>query len=156
MIIFLNIVDPVRVDGMTVSSSLIRDLLEESDVCRAAKALGRDYSIAGRIVQEFRTGSMIGYPTANLDPRNELVPNTGVYAVRMHYRGKLHDGVANIGFNPTFKRDRMSIEIHVFDFSDEIYSREVDVSFSRELVRQISLPIEQTGLRSTAGETPFP
>jgi riboflavin kinase/FMN adenylyltransferase len=151
----VNIVEPVSVDGNVASSSLVRDLLEEGQVSQAARLLGRHYCIEGKIVEGFKTGAVIGYPTANLDPRNELVPQTGAYAVTMNIRGKSHDGVANIGYNPTFKRDRLSIEVHLFDFSKDLYSQEVDVCFierirderefstSGELVKQIAKDIER-------------
>lgn len=150
----VNIVDPVSVEGSVVSSSLIRDLLEDGLVSQAARLLGRFYCIEGKIVEGFKTGAAIGYPTANVDPMNELAPQTGVYAVTMSMRGLVHDGVANIGFNPTFKRDRMSIEVHLFDFSEDLYSEKVELCFierirderefasSSELVKQIAKDIE--------------
>lgn len=150
----VNVVEPVAVDGVTAGSSLVRDLIEEGAVERAARILGRPYSIEGKVVEGFKTGAVIGYPTANVDPRNELTPNTGAYAVTMTYQGRSHNGVANIGFNPTFKRDSLSIEVHLFGFTEDIYAAEVEVFFIQrlrdeqefaspeELVKQIGKDIE--------------
>ncbi len=136
----VNVVEPVSVDGMTASSSFVRELLEEGLVSKASDLLGRHYSIDGNIVEGFKTGAMIGYPTANLDPKNELVPSTGIYAVTMSYKGRSHYGVANIGFNPTFKRDRLSIEIHIFDFNEDLYRKEIEVFFVERIRNEKTFP----------------
>ncbi|MEC7786445.1 MAG: bifunctional riboflavin kinase/FAD synthetase, partial [Nitrospinota bacterium] len=112
----VHIVNPFQLDGMTVSSSHVREVIESGNMESARKFLGRHYSIAGPVVAGYKTGQAIGVPTANIDTSKVQIPRTGVYGVRMIYQKKSYDAVANIGFNPTFNRDRLSVEVHIFDF----------------------------------------
>ena len=151
----VNVVDPIQLDGLTVSSSHVRELIEAGNMESARKFLGRYYSIFGPVVSGYKTGQAIGFPTANIDTSKVQIPGTGVYAVRMIYQKKSYEAVANIGFNPTFQRDRLSVEVHIFDFSQAIYGKEIEVEFiSRirseiefeskdDLVVQIKKDIEQ-------------
>ena len=151
----VNVVDPIQLDGLTVSSSHVRELIEAGNMESAQKFLGRHYSIVGPVVSGYKTGQAIGFPTANIDTSKVQIPGTGVYAVRMIYQKKSYDAVANIGFNPTFQRDRLSVEVHIFDFNQAIYGKEIEVEFiSRirseiefeskdDLVVQINKDIEQ-------------
>ncbi|MEK7846301.1 MAG: riboflavin kinase, partial [Nitrospinota bacterium] len=79
----------------------------------------------------------IGFPTANIDTSYDLLPHTGVYAARTIVDGEIYDGIANVGFNPTFHRDRLSVEIHIFDFSSDIYGREIEIIFIKRLREEI-------------------
>ena len=151
----VNVVDPIQLDGLTVSSSHVRELIEAGNMESARKFLGRYYSIFGPVVSGYKTGQAIGFPTANIDTTKVQIPGTGVYAVRMIYQKKSYEAVANIGFNPTFQRDRLSVEVHIFDFSQAIYGKEIEIEFiSRirseiefeskdDLVVQIKKDIEQ-------------
>ena len=151
----VNVIDPIQLDGLTVSSSHVRELIEAGNMESAQKFLGRHYSIVGPVVSGYKTGQAIGFPTANIDTSKVQIPGTGVYAVRMIYQKKSYDAVANIGFNPTFQRDRLSVEVHIFDFNQAIYGKEIEVEFiSRirseiefeskdDLVVQINKDIEQ-------------
>ena len=151
----VHVVDPFQLDGLTVSSSHVRDLIEAGNMGSARKFLGRHYSIVGPVISGYKTGQAIGFPTANIDTSKVQIPGTGVYAVRMTYQKDSFDAVANIGFNPTFHRDRLSVEVHIFDFNQLIYGKEVEVEFiSRirseiefkskdELVVQIKKDIEE-------------
>jgi riboflavin kinase/FMN adenylyltransferase len=124
-----HIVEPIKIAGHLVSSSYVRELVEEGQVKRAREFLGRYYSIQGPVIHGYKTGEAIGFPTANIDTSKVQIPGTGVYAVRIHHGGKVYGGVSNIGFNPTFHRDRLSVEVHIFDFADKIYGEEVEVEF---------------------------
>ena len=151
----VHVVDPFQLDGLTVSSSHVRELIEAGNMESARKFLGRHYSIVGPVISGHKTGQAIGFPTANIDTSKVQIPGTGVYAVRMIYQNNSFDAVANIGFNPTFHRDRLSVEVHIFDFNQVIYGKEVEVEFiSRirseiefkskdELVVQIKKDIEE-------------
>ncbi len=151
----VHVVDPFQLDGLTVSSSHVRELIEAGNMESARKFLGRHYSIVGPVISGYKTGQAIGFPTANIDTSKVQIPGTGVYAVRMIYQKNAYDAVANIGFNPTFHRDRLSVEVHIFDFNQLIYGKEVEVEFiSRirseiefktkdELVMQIKKDIEE-------------
>jgi riboflavin kinase/FMN adenylyltransferase len=117
-------------DGRTVHSTLIRQMVMEGRVDQVPQYLGRHYRIAGRVVRgRDRGGKMLGFPTANLRLEDELVPQTGVYAVLVTCRGATYSGVANIGYNPTFGDVALSVEVHCFDFQDDIYDELIKVDF---------------------------
>jgi len=134
----VHVVEPFKLDGHTVSSSHVRELIEAGQVETASQFLGRDYSIIGPVVAGYKTGQAIGFPTANIDTSKVQIPGTGVYAVRVIYKNESHDGVANIGFNPTFNRDRLSVEVHIFDFNQVIYSKEIEVRFIARIRSEIT------------------
>ncbi len=125
----VHVVEQVKIGGQGVSSSCVRDLLEEGEVEKAAVFLGRPYSVEGPVVHGHKTGRGIGFPTANIDTSRVQIPATGVYAVRVHCEGATYNGVANIGYNPTFNRDRLSVEVHIFDFHQQIYGKRVELIF---------------------------
>ncbi len=150
----VHIIETIAVDKRVVSSSSIRQWILQGDVDEAALFLGRLYSIAGSVVEGYRKGRELGFPTANVRSTYELIPGRGVYAVMADWRGRRYEGVANIGFNPTFARTELSIEIHLFDFAEQLYGETVEVSFMRkirderafasveELVKQIRHDVE--------------
>jgi len=133
----VHVVDPFQLDGLTVSSSHVRELIEAGNVESARKFLGRHYSIVGPVISGHKTGQAIGFPTANIDTSKVQIPGTGVYAVRMIYQNNSFGAVANIGFNPTFHRDRLSVEVHIFDFNQVIYGKEVEVEFISRIRSEI-------------------
>ena len=133
----VHVVDPFQLDGLTVSSSHVRELIEAGNMESARKFLGRHYSIVGPVISGHKTGQAIGFPTANIDTSKVQIPGTGVYAVRMIYQNNSFGAVANIGFNPTFHRDRLSVEVHIFDFNQVIYGKEVEVEFISRIRSEI-------------------
>jgi riboflavin kinase/FMN adenylyltransferase len=129
-------VEPVRVDGMVVNSTVIRSFVQGGELDQAAAFLGRPYSMLGAVVEGSTRGRRVGFPTANLDPDNEVVPPCGVYAVRVRLAGRPLAGLLNIGYRPTFEDpDQVSraVEVHIFDFDELIYGRELEVIFVRKL-----------------------
>ncbi|MFQ5716179.1 MAG: riboflavin kinase, partial [Nitrospinales bacterium] len=100
--------------------------------------LGRSYSLAGSVVQGCQTGNTIGYPTANIQTDAHLIPAQGVYAAWVLLDGVPRQGVVNIGFNPTFQRNRLSVEVHILDFNRQIYGEEIEVEFVRRLRDEIA------------------
>ena len=121
----------VVVDGETVSSTLIRQAVEAGDLARAARFLGREFTILGTVVAGQQLGRQLGYPTANLAAHNEQFPPNGVYAVEAQWRGETHPGVVNLGFRPTVAEpggERL-LELHLFDFDRQIYGEDVEVRF---------------------------
>ena len=118
------------VEGDIISSTLIRNEVLAGRVEKAPVLLGRPYRISGRVIHgQNRGGKMLGFPTANLRLVDELVPAVGVYAVRVHLNGQIYNGVANIGFNPTFGDVGLSVEVHCFDFDRDIYDHDIKVDF---------------------------
>ena len=113
-----------------VSSTKIRELLLEGDLEAANQILGYRYMLEGQVVNGFHIGQTMGFPTANLQVAPEkLIPADGVYAVMVELDGEQHQGMLNIGTRPTVANsDERSIEVHIFDFHDNIYDKELRLS----------------------------
>lgn len=127
---------PIDIDGMRVSSSLIRRLIVEGNILEANNCLGHPYSITGSVAHGFQEGRRIGFPTANIVPESaeKLVPGNGVYATRVSVEGgEWMPAMLNIGTNPTFQRQQTTIEAHIIGFEGDIYRRKVRVEFGRKL-----------------------
>ncbi len=136
----LIIIDPVMVDGKTCSSSIIRTVIIEGDVERAARFLGRSYSIEGVIVTGNRIGGCLGFPTANVEVPDpvKLLPGDGVYAVRVIVGGTIVNGVCNIGVRPTIiAASRRTVEVHLLDFDRQVYGHLVSVQFVTRLREEV-------------------
>lgn len=119
-----------------ISSSVIRQLLKEGDVSRAAKFLGYNYYLDGSVVDGYKVGRKIGFPTANLkvDCPDKLIPSEGVYAVYVYVEGKKWAGMLNIGHRPTLNNGtNLSIEVNILHFSADIYHKEMRIEFVRFL-----------------------
>jgi riboflavin kinase/FMN adenylyltransferase len=136
----VHILEPVSMAGHVVSSSMIRQWIQQGQVDEAALLLGRLYSITGAVVEGYRKGRELGFPTANVRSSDELIPSRGVYAVTVDWRGQPFEGVANIGFNPTFGRTELSLEIHLFDFAQQLYGETVSVSFVKKIRDERAFP----------------
>jgi riboflavin kinase/FMN adenylyltransferase len=151
----VDIINAIKLDDETISSTRLRHLILEGDVRTAARLLGRPYNVSGIVVQGKKRGSILGIPTANIKPEKELIPAQGVYAVISHLEKDRYKGVLNIGFNPTFSDTELSVEVYLLDFSGDIYGKEVDVLFierirdevkfenSEQLVKQIWKDIDE-------------
>ena len=121
-------VPPVRINGMVISSTMIRLALSEGRLADAAQLLGRDHTISGPVLRGAGLGRQIGFPTANLSTDHLQLPPNGVYAVEVLVEGKPHPGVANLGVRPTVDQTRTRLlEIHLLDFEGDLYDREVEV-----------------------------
>lgn len=118
-----------EIDNITISSTKIRNAIKVGDIKVANELLGRNYDFSGTVVKGRQLGRQIGFPTANVKVLNEfkLIPKNGVYAVQIWVRGKRYDGVMNIGNRPTVEGVGISQEVHIFDFSDDIYGENVKV-----------------------------
>lgn len=120
----------VMVHGNVVSSSAIRSLLLKGAVYEASKYLGRAYSIEGSVIKgKGRGQNLLNIPTANITTPVEIAPKEGVYAVKVGLKGKIYDGVANIGKNPTFGNQEVSYEVHLFNFSGNLLGQNLRVCF---------------------------
>ena len=126
-------IDPVRYKDFVVSSTRIRRLVSEARMDEAAALLGRAYYVDGTIVEGRRRGRELGFPTANLETQNELVPPNGVYATIMTIDGVVHGSVTNIGLRPTFGEATPTIETHVLDYSGDLYGHTVRLAFVQRL-----------------------
>jgi riboflavin kinase/FMN adenylyltransferase len=127
-------IDPVRYKEFVVSSTRIRRLIGEARMDEAAALLGHHYYLDGTVVAGQRRGREIGFPTANLETTNELVPPHGVYATTLEIDGILHAAMTNIGTRPTFADGTAAtIETHVLGFDGELYGRQVRLAFVQRL-----------------------
>ena len=137
-----------------ISSTKIRELVTDGRMEQAEKMLGRNYQIRGKVVTgRDRGGKLLGIPTANINLNDELCPKTGIYAVTVECKGNQHQGVANIGYSPTFEDHVFTVEVHILDFSDNLYGTNIRINFIKrirdeikfsnisELIEQIKLDI---------------
>jgi len=130
----LHVVDPVAVDDILVSSTSIRNLIGEGRLAEAKKLLGRDYQVAGTVVRGKNRGArVLGYPTANLQLVDELIPKGGIYAVRVHIDDWVYNGLTNIGYNPTFHNGQFSVETYILDFSGDLLGQTIQVDFIQRI-----------------------
>ena len=122
----------VRLDGEAVSSTRVRSLLEQGETLAAQRLLGHPHILGGTVEHGRALGRTLGFPTANLPiPDGVLAPRYGVYAVRAEVGGKRFDGIANVGEKPTVGGAKVGAEVHIFDFSDDIYGKQIVVEFDR-------------------------
>lgn len=126
-------IDPVGEDEAVFSSSLVRSMITSGDVEGAASILGRYHVLSGRVVHGREIGAMLGFPTANIDTCNELIPADGVYAVWVAIDNKLIKGACNIGTSPTFEGVSRTIEVFLIDFSGQLYGHEFTFCFVSRL-----------------------
>lgn len=131
----VDVVDPVKAGEDPVSSTRIREAVGAGEVERAARALGRPYSLRGVVVKGDGRGRTLGFPTANLRVQDgdKLVPPAGIYAVRGVLRSGTHGGALHIGPRPTFRGSPPTVELHLLDFEGDLYGEAVRVDFVRYL-----------------------
>ncbi len=127
----LTIIKQVKNMELTISSSKIREAIEELDFEKVKRIIGDYWKILGEVKQGDKRGREIGFPTANIMMNNLIKPDFGVYAVRIEYNNDTFDGIANFGVRPTFdkKKSLPLLEVHLFNFSDNLYGKEIIVSF---------------------------
>ena len=119
-------------DNEKVSSTKIRHLLKEGKTNELPSLLGRFYTITGEVIHGDKRGRTIGFPTANINIKDEyIIPPLGVYAVRMRVYSDWYYGVCNVGYKPTFNKEskKLSVEVHLFDFDQDIYGQEVVIEW---------------------------
>jgi len=145
------------IDNEKVSSSKIRNYLDNGNIEQANKFLGRKYKLTGTVVEGKKMGSKLGFPTANLKLHYELyLPKFGVYGITCNLDNKSYEGILNIGITPTVKDStKIKIEAHIFDFNNNIYDEILDIQInqfireeikftsSEELINQISIDISK-------------
>lgn len=129
----INVIEAKELPGLEhVSSSRIRKLLNEGFVRKASRLLSYNYTISGKIVEGFKVGRTIGFPTANIQvwERYKVIPAFGVYAVYVHVEDKKYEGMLYIGKRPTLHNgDNISVEVNLFDFEGDLYNKELTAEF---------------------------
>ena len=129
-------VEEQDVDEITISSTIIRNLLNKGEIIKANRLLGHEYSITGKVVKGQSIGHNLGFPTANIEVADEykLIAAIGVYACRVNIDGNCYKGMSNIGYRPTINKKEnpdngITIEVNIFDFNDNLYGQEITISF---------------------------
>jgi riboflavin kinase/FMN adenylyltransferase len=131
---FADEVPEVRLRGRRISSSRVRELLSEGRVNLARRMLGRPYGVEGRVVRGAERGRQLGFPTANLQPRNRVIPRGGVYVTATLIEGAWRRSVTNVGLRPTFgDAQEPSIETFVLNWGGDLYGDVVRVRFLHRL-----------------------
>ena len=132
----------ISLDGQPVSSTRVREAVQEGRFDQAAQMLGRPYTLCGKIVKGSGIGRQIGVPTANLDLTGLLVPPTGVYAARALVRGQTHRAAVNVGRRPTVESaaPQTQVEAHLLDFVGDIYEEEMELAFLAKLREEHKFP----------------
>lgn len=116
-----------RLEDCRISSTAVREALSNDDFALAQQMLGRPFAIAGKVLHGEKRGRTIGFPTANVLLKRCKAPVNGVFAVTVTVAGKKHSGVANIGHRPTVNGQRSQLEVHIFDFNDDLYGQFISV-----------------------------
>ena len=129
----VEVIGSVTVGQQEVSSTAVRSLLQAGKLHEASILLAQPYAVSGRVVQGFRRGRQIGFPTANIRPRTSVLLPNGVYAVRAGVDDGEYHAVANVGVNPTFGENQRTVETNLFDFSADLYGKRLRVSFVKHL-----------------------
>jgi len=122
---------PLALKNKVVSSTLIRNLLIKGDLNKANKLLKRKWSIEGIVEKGRQQGKKIGFPTCNIDIKDYVIAMPGVYAVRVYQENKKSylKAIANLGYRPTFKQEKILLEVHIFNFSGNLYNKHLSVEF---------------------------
>lgn len=122
-------IEAIEAEDHKISSSVIRNLLQQGDVKTAGRLLGHYYEISGSVIRGNQIGKLLGYPTANIyiDDPYKLIPSIGVYASMVNYKNHLYKGMTNIGLRPTINAHQLTIETNIFDFDEDIYYERISV-----------------------------
>ena len=124
---------PLILGKKIISSTYIRSLLEKGDLKKANKALTRNWSIEGIVQKGRQQGKKIGFPTCNIDIQDYIIAKPGVYAVRVYQKNKRGylKAIANLGYRPTFNQKKILLEVHIFNFSGNLYNKYLSVEFTK-------------------------
>ncbi|WP_035589151.1 bifunctional riboflavin kinase/FAD synthetase [Hippea jasoniae] len=125
----LLVIPPVKIDGVVVSSTKIREFLRNGNIKEANLFLGRNYTISGVVKKGDQRGSILGFPTANIYPKNEILLRSGVYAAYVWIDSKRFNAAVNVGTNPTFKGNIKHIEAFILNFNGNLYGKKITIEF---------------------------
>ena len=129
----LDVIAPVIVDEQLVSSSVIRSLIKTGDLTESVRLLGHPYRLSGTVGRGAERGRQLGFPTANLVDLANLTPGDGVYAATTTIHGTRYPAAVNVGPNPTFGESSKMIEVHILDFSGDLYGKTLEVDFLQRI-----------------------
>lgn len=129
----VEIVEPYILNGEVVSSTRVRNAIQQGSLDLANTLLGRLYSISGTVVSGKGIGKKLGFATANLQTNNEVLPPAGVYAVKVYVNEQLFNGVLNMGIQPTLSDGEFRIEAHILDFEGKLYGHCMEIFFFKKI-----------------------
>ena len=130
--------DAVKEGEFNISSTKIRNCLGNGNIISANKMLGYHYSVSGKVIDGKKLGRTIGYPTANIEVDElKLLPKKGAYIVEVYVKNKFYKGMLSIGTNPTVNGDKLTVEVYILDFNEDIYGEEITVKFRDFLHEEI-------------------
>ncbi len=130
----LKVFRPIKINSKIISSTYIRKLISEGRLDTAERLLSRAVSILGTVTRGSSLGRKLGFPTANINPHHDIIPPSGIYAVKITLSGKRLKGVCYIGTRPTFSREiKKYVEVHIFNFNKNIYNKELEVQFVKKI-----------------------
>ena len=123
--------EPLKIMNKVTSSSLIRNFLENGHLDKVNKLLKRNWTIIGKVEKGRKIGKKIGFPTCNIDIKDYVLARPGVYAVRVYKKNSKSPikGIANLGYRPTFQQKKLLLEVHLFNFSGNLYNKYLSVEF---------------------------
>ena len=148
------ITDPFKKNKKTISSTFIRKKIRAGKIIEVSKLLNRNWCIEGKVIKVKKRGRRIGFPTCNMKLNDYVIPKLGVYAVKVKYGNLNKQGIANIGYRPTFKGQSLLLETNIFGINKNLYNKVISVSFKKfmngkkfrnfeYLKKQIKLDIKQ-------------
>jgi len=137
----LKLFKVIKINHRPISSTLIRSLIRKGKLIKAGHLLMRPVNILGTVIRGRALGRRIGFPTANIDPHHEVIPPTGVYAVRAIYAKRKYRGICNIGTRPTLSgKKKISIEVYIYNFKKNIYGKDLEVQFIKKIREERKFP----------------
>ena len=153
---FKNVVTkPFKKNNKTISSTFIRKKIRLGKIVEINKLLNRNWTVVGKVIKGQRRGHKIGFPTCNLKLNDYVVPKLGVYAVKVRSNNLIKNGIANVGYRPTFNGKNLLLETNIFGINKNLYNKEISISFKKfirpekkfrnlkYLKKQIKLDIKQ-------------
>ena len=136
----LEEVAPIQIGSHTVSSTLIRQLIQDNRFDEIPQFLGRPYSIYAVVEKGDQRGRTLGFPTANIRPHSQIPLDNGVYVTRAQVGDRMYQGVTNVGIRPTFEQQEQTVETYLFDFSDDIYGEPMEIWPLKQLRTEKKFP----------------
>ena len=130
---------PLVLKNKVISSTLIRNLLTKGNLNKANRLLKRKWSIEGTVEKGRRQGKKIGFPTCNIDIKDYVIAMPGVYAVKVNRKNsnKFFKAIANLGYRPTFNQKKILLEVHIFNFSGNLYNKYLSIEFTKFIRKEI-------------------
>ncbi len=134
----IHILEPIKIDGEIVSSTLIRNSIQNGEMVKCREFMGRNYIVGGKVVVGNKLGRKLGFPTSNIYIDKKMVsPPNGVYVTICHHNGVDYPSITNVGIKPTIGSYEKNVETHIFNFDKILYNKEIRVEFLQKMRDEI-------------------